>query len=178
MAPYFPTALDVPYTEHFVPAYAVFVIGPNQIGGSPAWRSGPSTMSLDAPPFQTNSSNPTARLLTLRSPINPLPTLYGVPLFLCPYVQFGQHDQNTDPAWVVGKLWDCALVTDYVATAAGLDNRDFLVIGGSDGSSNQSFVTFMMDAGTTGHYPNIGQSARCASADGNPGDSALGNGAW
>jgi len=132
-------------------------------------------MSLNAAPFQTFSSNPTARLLSLRSPINPLPTLYGVPMFLAPYVQFGSQNQNTDPAWVVGKLWDCALVTDYVSIGAGLSGRDFLAIGSSDGSNNQSFVTFLMDAGTHGVYADIGQSARCAAASGNPGDSSLGN---
>jgi hypothetical protein len=130
-------------------------------------------MSLDAPPFQHVDKNPAARALGYQSLSNPLLTVYGVPMFYGPYVQFGSGDANTDPAWVVGKLWDCAIVTDYVAAGAGLDGEDFLAIGGSDGSGPQTVGTFLMDAGTTGHYPAIGQSARCASAppgSGNPGE--------
>jgi hypothetical protein len=175
MAPYFPSATEVPTSEVFVPAFAVFVLGPNAVGGSPAWRNGPSTMSLDAAPFQNFSSNPMARVITLRSPIYAITTVYDVPLFLCPYVQFGSHDQNTDPAWVVGKLWDCALVTDYVAVGANLDGKDFGALGHSDGSGNKSMVTLLMDEGTTGVYAPLGQSARCASAAGTPGSGAYEN---
>lgn len=174
MAPYFPTT-DVPDSETFVPGYAVFVIGPNQIGGSPEWHNGPSTMALDDNAFDTFSSNPTARLLSLRAPLFPLYTIFGVPIFLCPYVMFGSRPTNSDHAWVVGKLWDCALVTDYVAEGADLDGKDFLAIGHSDGSGAKTFVTFMMDAGTVGIYPRIAQSARCAASAGNPGHEAYEN---
>jgi hypothetical protein len=176
MAPYFPVAGEVPAGEVFVPAYAVFVLGPNTVGGSPAWNfQGPSTMSLDAPPFQRVDKNPAARALGYQSLSLPLLTVYGVPMFYGPYVQFGSGSTNTDPAWVVGKLWDCAIVTDYVATGAGLDGKDFLAIGGSDGSGPQVVGTFLMDAGTTGVYAALGQSARCASAPGNPGTVAYFN---
>jgi hypothetical protein len=176
MAPFFPTAVEVPYTETFVPAYAVFVLGPNTVGGTPAWNlQAASTMSLHDDPFQRFDKNPYARALCYQTLSLPLLTFYGVPMYYGPYVQFGSQPTNSDPAWVVGKLWDCAIVTDYVAVGAELDDRDFLAIGGSDGSGPQTVGTFMMDAGTSGNYPKIGQSARCASAAGSGNSGALGN---
>jgi hypothetical protein len=171
MAPYFPVAGEVPAGEVFVPAYAVFVLGPNTVGGSPAW-GGSSTMSLDAPPFQHVDKNPAARALCYQSLSNPLLTVYGVPMFYGPYVQFGSDPTNSDPAWVVGKLWDCAIVTDFVAIGAGLDHKDFLAIGSSSGAGAQTVGSFLMASGTSGVYPEIGQSSRCAAASGqgNPGE--------
>jgi hypothetical protein len=175
MAPYFPTT-DVPSSEVFIPANAVFIVGPNAVGGAPSWRiqSG-STVALNSLPFSTFAFNPTARALSLRSPTKPLNTLYSVPIYVGAYVQFGDTNSNTGPAWVVGKIWDCAIVSDFVSEGASLDGRDFLAIGFSDGSDRQTYCTFMMDGASFGEYPPIGQSARCASAPGNPGSSNLGN---
>ncbi len=151
MAPYFPTIETVPPTEHFVPAYAVFVINPNQIGGAPSWNSFymvPSVMCLDASPFQTNGFNPSARLLAYRSPGQPLLTPQSVFFHYGAYVQFGSGHLNTDPAWVVGKLWDVCLVTGYIGESAVIDGRSFLAMGGSDGTNEKYTVcTVMMAAG-------------------------------
>jgi hypothetical protein len=147
MAPYFPAADTVPPTENFVPAYAVFVIAPNQIGGPPSWNNpfmGSSTMCLDGPLFQTYGFNPSARLVAYRSPTNPLLGPNGVMFHYGAYVQFGSMPTNTDPAWVVGKLWDVCIVTDFVDTDAIIDGKGFLTMGYSDGSGNFTVCTVMM----------------------------------
>lgn len=149
MAPYFPDIETVPPSEHFVPAYAVFVIGPNQIGGPPSWNDDhmyKSTMCLDAVPFQTVGFNPSARLLAYRSPNQPLLSPQASMFHYGAYVQFGSAASNADPAWVVGKLWDVCIVTDYVASDAIIDGRQFLAFGGSDGSAGTYTVCTVMMA--------------------------------
>lgn len=151
MAPYFPTSESVPESENFIVAYAVFIVGPNQIGGAPSWNNfymSPSVMCLDSTPFTTSSFNPSARLLSYRSPTTRLLTPHGIPINIGAYVQFGSTTGNASPAWVVGKLWDCALISDYVATGAVIDDKQFMVLGGSDGSDGQSLVTLLMCSGT------------------------------
>ncbi len=147
MAPYFPTPDEVPPTENFVPAYAVFVIAPNQIGGAPSWNNpfmGSSVMCLDGPLFTTYGFNPSARLVAYRSPTNPLLSPNGVMFHYGAYCQFGSMPTNTDPAWVVGKLWDVAIVTDFVDTDAIIDGKGFLTMGYSDGSGGFTLCTVMM----------------------------------
>lgn len=145
MAPYIPGE-EVPPTEVFDPAYAVFVVGPNAIGGNPAW-SGNSAASLDGPPYTNNANNPWPRLLALRSPGPALLTPAGVPLTLGAYVMFGPSPADGSPAYVVGKLWDCALVSDALDAGAIIDSKQFLTLGYSDGSNNTTRCTLMMASG-------------------------------
>ncbi len=147
MAPYFPTPAEVPPTENFVPAYAVFCIYPNQIGGPPSWNNPfmqGSQMCLDGSLFSAYGFNPSARLVAYRSPTNPLLGPNGVMFHYGAYVQFGSMPANTDPAWVVGKLWDVAIVTDFVDTDAIIDGKGFLTMGYSDGSGDFTVCTVMM----------------------------------
>ncbi len=180
MAPYFPTE-DVPSSEIFVPADAVFIIGPNNIGGYPSWNNAnmsPSTMALDDVPFQTSGFNPSARLLALRSPVFQLYTAYGIPLYIGAYVQYGAAGAETDPAWVVGKLWDCALVTTFVGgDGVVLGDRQFLMIGYGNGVNAQTVVSFLMECGNPPHagFLPVGQSEACASAPGSPGETSYEN---
>jgi hypothetical protein len=177
MAPYFPTANDSAESESFVPAYAVCVIGPNQIGGSPCWNNAnmaPNTQSLDDVPFLSNGINPGARVLALRSPVFALHTVYGVPIFMGAYVQFGSNDQETDPAWVVGKLWDCAVVSDFVATGALLEGFPYLTLGYGDNTDSKTVCSFLMASGGVSLSP-VGQSVACATGTGSPGSDAYEN---
>lgn len=147
MAPYFPRPTQVPPSEVFVPAYAVFLIGPNQIGGAPSWNNphmSASTMCLDGSPFQTSGFNPSARLLAYRSPTFPLLSPANAMFHYGAYVQFGQTTGNTSPAWVIGKLWDCCIVTDFIASDAIIDGRQFLTMGYSDGTNGYTVCTTMM----------------------------------
>ncbi len=151
MAPYFPTITSVPPSENFVPAYGVFLIGPNQIGGAPSWNNAlmlPSTMCLDGTPFQTYGFNPSARLLCYRQPGFALPGPHGLPFHYGAYVQFGAATGNSSPAWVVGKLWDVAIVTDFVSDNATIDGREFITMGYSDGSNHYTVCSVMMAAET------------------------------
>jgi len=151
MAPYFPAIETVPPSENFVPAYAVFVVAPNQVGGAPSWNNffmAPDVMCLDAAPFVTNGFNPSARLLAYRSPDQALFTSQAVMFHYGVYVQFGQQTGNTSPAWVVGKLWDVCLATDYIGESAVIDGRNFLAMGGSDGTTpGYTVCTVLMAAG-------------------------------
>src|SRR6185369_17123751 len=119
MAPYFPGS-EVPPTETFVPAYAVFVASANQIGGSPSWNNqymASTIMCLDGAPFTRSGFNGSARLLTYRSPsTSGLLTPSDVPITIGCYVMFGTS--ITSDGWIVGKLFDCALVSDYVDVGA------------------------------------------------------------
>jgi hypothetical protein len=147
MAPYIP-GTEVPPTEHFVDAYAVIVIGPNQIGGSPSWNDpymGATVMCLDGAPFTSYGFNASARLLAYRSPGPPLLTPKNVPITIGCYVMFGSS--MTSNGWIVGKLWDCALVSDFVDTGAIINDRKFLVLGGSDGSGGLTQCTLLMACG-------------------------------
>lgn len=149
MAPYFPTIDTVPPSENFIPAYAVFVVGPNQIGGASSWNNplwSPSTMSLDAVPFQTFGFNPSARALAYRSPSHALLAPQGTMFHYGAYVQFGSTTGNSSPAWVVGKLWDVAIVTDFIASDAVIDGRPFLTMG-YDASAGYTVCSTMMASG-------------------------------
>ena len=53
----------------------------------------------------------------------------------------------TSDGWIDGKLFDCALVSDYVATGAIIDDRKFLAIGSVDGSGHTTKCTFLMACG-------------------------------
>lgn len=148
MAPYFPGS-EVPPPEVFVNAYAVFIIGPNQIGGPPSWNNpymAPSVMCLDGTPFTASRFNASARLLAYRSPTYPLLTPHNVPIEIGAYVQFG--DTISSDGWVVGKLWDCALVSDHVATGAIIQGKQFLTLGYSNGASGYTVCTLLMASGT------------------------------
>ena len=182
MAPYFPTAgVDVPDSEIFVPTDAVFVIGPNNIGDAPCWNNpnmAPSAWSLGDGLFQTDGFNPMPRVLAYRSPTYALQTIYSVPIYGCAYVQFGNLGEATDHAFVIGKLWDCAVVSDFIGLdGCVLDGKQFLVLGYGGGTDGQTVTTFLMACGLPGRssLPPIGQSSRCASAPGNPGEGAFGN---
>jgi hypothetical protein len=147
MAPYFPTADSVPPSENFVPAYAVFVVGPNLLGGAPSWNSAFSagtTMCLDGTPWQSTGFSPQARLLAYRSPSQALLSPQALMFHYGAYVQFGSTTGNTSPAWVVGKLWDVAIVTDFIASDAIMDGHGFLTMGYSDGSAGYTVCTVMM----------------------------------
>jgi hypothetical protein len=147
MAPYFPGS-EVPPTEQFVDAYAVFIVGPNQIGGPSSWNNpymAPSSMCLDGSPFTAGGYSPCARLLAYRSPGPPLRTPKNVPLTTGCYVMFGSSVASI--GWVVGKLWDCALVSDTLTAGAIIDGRKFLVLGGSDGSGGLTQCTLLMACG-------------------------------
>ncbi len=150
MAPYFPSIESVPPSEHFVPAYAVFVIGPNNPGSAPSWADQTwdrSSMCLDGSIFRQHGFNASARLLAYRSPIFPLLTPQAVPFHYGAYVQFGQLPSDADPAWVVGKVWDVALVTDFVDEEAIIDGRQFLTMGfSSDPGAGYTVCTVMMAA--------------------------------
>jgi len=182
MAPYFPVAgVDVPDSEVFVPTYAVFIVGPNNIGDAPCWNNpnmAPSSWTLGDGLFQTDGFNPMPRVLAYRSPTLPLQTIYSVPIYGCAYVQFGNLGEETDHAFVVGKLWDCAVVSDFIGLdGCVLDAKQFLVLGYGGGTDGQTVTTFLMACGLPGRssLPPIGQSSRCASAPGNPGEGAFGN---
>ncbi len=147
MAPYFPGS-EVPPTEHFTSAYAVFVVSPNQIGGSPSWNNqymASTVMCLDGAPFTRSGWNASARLLAYRSPsTDGLLTPSDVPITIGCYVMFG--NTITSDGWIVGKLFDCALVSDYVATGAIIDDRKFLAIG-SVSDAAMTKCTFLMACG-------------------------------
>lgn len=146
MAPYFPKADEVPPTEVFVPANAVMIVGPNAIGGVPAWSDN-SAACLDSSPFTNYGSNPFPRSLALQSPGPPLLSPAGAPVILGAYAMFGQERTEGAPAWVVGKLWDCAIVSDVITEASSIDSKHFLTLGYSEGENNYPCCTFMMCAG-------------------------------
>ncbi len=149
MAPFYPDQETVPPSEIFIPAYGVFIINPNQIGGAPSWNNpfmAGSVMCLDGSPFTTYGFNPSARLLAMRSPTYALLSPQAQPMHYGAYVQFGSAPTNTDPAWVVGKLWDIAIVTDFISDSAIIDGRQFLTMGYSDGTHGYTVCTVMMAA--------------------------------
>jgi len=80
-----------------------------------------------------------------RSPGPPLLTPKNVPITIGCYVMFGSS--MTSNGWIVGKLWDCALVSDFVDTGAIINDRKFLVLGGSDGSGGLTQCTLLMACG-------------------------------
>src|SRR5205085_10557969 len=150
MAPFIPTSADVPPSETFSNPYAVFVVGPSGIGGDVAWDGtyGIPAMALAGGSFTPSSVyQPYARLLTYRNPGVPLYTPAGAPIIIGPYVMFGSEGVDGKPAFVVGKLWDCALVSDVVNGTAMIDGKHFTALGGPEGSSSRTPCTLMMEVG-------------------------------
>ncbi len=180
MAPYFPTD-DVPDSEDFIPADAVCIIGPNNIGDFLSWDNqfmSPSTYALDDVPVTSGGLRPHPRALAYRSTTFALQSVYGIPIYMGAYVQFGSGDQDSDPAWVVGKLWDCAVLSDFVGgNGVVMDGKQFMMIGYGGGTDHNTITSFLMACGIPAQagYPVVGQSSACMSAPGNPGSSSQGN---
>lgn len=142
-------------------AYAVLLLGPNAVGGPSFWTGqyGRSQMSLDGNPFVGAGQNPWGRVLSFFSPNEPLYTPFTdislSPLILGTYVMFGESASESAPSFVVGKLWDCALVSEFIDTEINIDDKHFLTLGHNilANRAGQSVCSLVMYDGTAATGP-------------------------
>lgn len=128
--------------QGFTAAYAVAVIGPNNLTTQLMWEgfSSPTSVSLDGPPWTGGDIKAGPGVLCLRSYAGgiPLVGLDGRPLATAAYLFMGQGPGGTGAA--VGKLWDCIVLNDFLVVGSTYQNlgRSYLVIAANDGAGGRS----------------------------------------
>lgn len=127
-------------------AYAVFVLGPGTFRDATYWygHGGPITTALDTAATTFSNTGGWPRLLALRAPGPPLFTPAGKPVIIAAYVMFGTGPLSG--ASVVGKLWDCAVVSDVITHGATIDGQPFVTVSSQDGASGQTASSLLMFA--------------------------------
>lgn len=127
----FATAPYIP--SDFEAAYALLVIYP-LLGGSTSWTR--AIVCLDGAP-QAYSGNAYPRMLAVRSPgTTPLKAPSGSTLISNAWVMFGRNASD-EPA-VVGRLWDCAMVSDVVNGGTVIAGKRYLTVASQDGSAGKT----------------------------------------
>lgn len=127
-------APDVLTSEGFTSAYCVFVVGPNGLTDRLLWQ-GISSISLDAAPITLGDSLRGPQALLLRAGGVPAVTLNGQPLLTAAYAMMAP-DYTSAPS-VVGKLWDCQVVTKTLDVGGTYQTggRNYVVIASQDGTN-------------------------------------------
>lgn len=127
-------------------SYAMFVVGPpgTQFTQGTFWGPGTHTTALDSNPSTFSSAGPFPRALALRSPGPALDTPDDMPIVYPAWVMFGAGP--TGHAYVVGQLWDCLIVNDFVPGMT-FQGKKFKMIASTDGSGATTKSTLMFCIG-------------------------------
>lgn len=127
-------------------SYAMFVVGPpgTQFTMGTYWQIGTHTTALDSGPSTFGNPGPFPRLLALRSPGPALQTPDGMPIVFPAWIMFGVGPSG--PAYVVGQLWDCLIVNDFVP-AMSFQGLNYKMIAATDGSAGTTKSTLMFCVG-------------------------------
>jgi hypothetical protein len=154
----------IPLEEGFQACYAVFVLGSHNLRTGTMWGFGPNnyklpiTTCLDSAPATYNNFPACPRCLAFRQPGTlPLLTPDGQPLITTAWIMMGGdpwHNVHQNPA-VVGRLWDCAVVSD-VTTGLSINGNNYVKLGSQDGSNGLTRSTLVMCNGTA---PNASATA-------------------
>lgn len=128
--------------DDFVSVYAVLILGPRSFRFFTSWSNDAITTCLDGLPATFSTSGGYPRLLALRSPGSSLLTSANRPIITGAYVMFGYNSSSS--AWVVGRLWDCATVSDILLDGAIIDGQPFTTISFQDGSNGKTRGSLMM----------------------------------
>ncbi len=141
----------IPTAEGFTGAYCVFIVGPYNLPNQLMWRGGPGdqpcTVSLDAAPITAADNRRNPQVLSLRAEVFPSVTLNGQPLITAAYAMMsGTH--AGEPT-VVGKLWDCMVLTSPMQIGATLQTfgREYVCIASQpvSGGNTPSSLLFCID---------------------------------
>ena len=138
-------APKMPGAEQFASStYAVFICGPRTFRDATYWfgRSGLITTVLDSGPNTYSNTGGWPRILALRSPGPALHTPANKPVITAAYVCFGQGPSST--AYVIGKLWDCAVVSDLIAAGATINGQPFITVSSQNGASGATASSLVM----------------------------------
>lgn len=137
-------APQIPTDEGFTSVYAVLILGPRSFRFSTSWDRDAITTCLDGLPATYSTSGGYPRLLALRSTGVSLLTSAGKPIITGAYVMFGYN--SSSGAWIVGKLWGCAAVSDILLDGAIIDGHPFTTISFQDGNGGKTRGSLMMFA--------------------------------
>lgn len=149
----------IPTAEGFTAAYCVFVVGPGNLTDRLMWGGGAlgqaDSISLDAAPITLADTLRGPGVLSLRVGGLPAFTLNGQPLLTAAYAMMAPSYSGTPG--IVGKLWDCAVLTNTLEIGGTFENggRTYICIAAQDGTNtntNSSLLFCMNDNG----QPNAG----------------------
>lgn len=145
----FAMAPKMPASENFNPStQALFVVPARSFEFVTYWYGqlgNPGVMTaLDGPPVIFANSGGWPRLLCYRAPGPPLLTPVGKPIVIAAYVMFGNGTGSG--AEVIGKLWDCAVVTDEALLGGMVNGQRFATVSSMPGGSGQTASALLMFA--------------------------------
>lgn len=140
---------DISTAEGFTSAYAVAIVGPGNLTSEIMWdgNTGPTTTSLDGFPSTFGDDFDGPGVLCLRGMAGiPLYTLDGRPLSIAAYLFMGAGPLRAGHSpFVIGKLWDCAVITDAVEVGGfyTLGGRAWVCIASQNGSGSRARASLL-----------------------------------